>query len=163
MTEMTRNYCPRHPRTETNLRCGKCEELVCADCLVHTPVGVRCPNCARQTRVPTYNVTSSYLARAIGAGFGIGIAGGFALVFLTRFVTLPYLDSILFIGIGYAVGEGISRATNRKRGRSLQVIAGLSMLAAYLIVSLFAVRFGSPFFLLSLIIAFYVATWRLGR
>ncbi|MCI0440509.1 MAG: B-box zinc finger protein [Chloroflexi bacterium] len=160
MTEITRNYCPRHPRTETNLRCGKCEELVCADCLVHTPVGVRCPNCARQTRVPTYDVTRSYMARAIVAGFGIAIAGGFALVFLARNVTLPYLDSILFIALGYAVGEGISRATNRKRGRSLQFIAGLSMLAAYLIISLFSFRVASLF---ALVIAFYIATWRLGR
>ena len=38
------NYCARHPDTETNLRCGRCDTLVCPQCLVHltpTAAGLR--------------------------------------------------------------------------------------------------------------------------
>ena len=64
----TTNYCPRHPKNETNLRCGRCEKLVCTECMVHTPVGVRCQDCGKLRRLPTYDVTASFLARGIVAG-----------------------------------------------------------------------------------------------
>ena len=44
--------CYRHPRRETNVSCSACGRPICADCMTVTPVGMRCPDCARQrTRV----------------------------------------------------------------------------------------------------------------
>lgn len=40
-------YCYRHPDRETLLGCGSCERPICTSCLVETPVGMRCPECAR--------------------------------------------------------------------------------------------------------------------
>jgi membrane associated rhomboid family serine protease len=47
--------CYRHPNRETGVRCSNCERPICPDCMTTTPVGMRCPECARQgrTRVRT--------------------------------------------------------------------------------------------------------------
>jgi membrane associated rhomboid family serine protease len=45
--------CYRHPGRETGVRCSNCERPICPDCMTSTPVGMRCPECARQrTRTP---------------------------------------------------------------------------------------------------------------
>jgi len=40
--------CYRHPNRETGVRCSNCERPICPDCMTSTPVGMRCPECARQ-------------------------------------------------------------------------------------------------------------------
>jgi membrane associated rhomboid family serine protease len=44
--------CYRHPGRETNVGCSNCGRPICPDCMTVTPVGMRCPECARErTRV----------------------------------------------------------------------------------------------------------------
>src|SRR5512133_466311 len=44
--------CYRHPDRETGVSCSNCGRPICPDCMTPTPVGMRCPECARQrTRV----------------------------------------------------------------------------------------------------------------
>jgi membrane associated rhomboid family serine protease len=44
--------CYRHPTRETGVACSSCGRPICPDCMTSTPVGMRCPECARQrTRV----------------------------------------------------------------------------------------------------------------
>jgi membrane associated rhomboid family serine protease len=40
--------CYRHPGRETNVSCSNCGRPICPDCMTSTPVGMRCPECARQ-------------------------------------------------------------------------------------------------------------------
>jgi len=40
--------CYRHPDRETNVACSNCGRSICPDCMTSTPVGMRCPECARQ-------------------------------------------------------------------------------------------------------------------
>jgi membrane associated rhomboid family serine protease len=40
--------CYRHPGRETNVQCSNCGRPICPDCMTVTPVGMRCPECARQ-------------------------------------------------------------------------------------------------------------------
>ena len=40
--------CYRHPGRETNVGCSNCGRPICPDCMTSTPVGMRCPDCARQ-------------------------------------------------------------------------------------------------------------------
>jgi membrane associated rhomboid family serine protease len=40
--------CYRHPSRETNVSCSSCGRPICPDCMTTTPVGMRCPECARQ-------------------------------------------------------------------------------------------------------------------
>ena len=46
--------CYRHPSRETGVSCSNCGRPICPDCMTSTPVGMRCPECARQrTQVKT--------------------------------------------------------------------------------------------------------------
>jgi membrane associated rhomboid family serine protease len=40
--------CYRHPTRETAVSCSSCGRPICPDCMTTTPVGMRCPDCARQ-------------------------------------------------------------------------------------------------------------------
>jgi membrane associated rhomboid family serine protease len=41
--------CYRHPGRETGVACSNCGRPICPDCMTTSPVGMRCPECARQT------------------------------------------------------------------------------------------------------------------
>ncbi len=45
----TRQTCYRHPSRETGVSCSNCGRPICPECMTTTPVGMRCPECARQT------------------------------------------------------------------------------------------------------------------
>jgi membrane associated rhomboid family serine protease len=52
--------CYRHPNRETGVRCSNCGRPICPDCMTSTPVGMRCPECARQrTRARGVGATSN--------------------------------------------------------------------------------------------------------
>ncbi len=40
--------CYRHPSRETGVSCSNCGRPICPDCMTTTPVGMRCPDCAKQ-------------------------------------------------------------------------------------------------------------------
>lgn len=129
-------YCARHPQVITVLRCGRCDTPICPRCLVQTPVGARCPTCANVRRIPTLDVKPVFLARGFAAAVAAGIAvggfrglatggrGGGIAGFFIIFVAL---------GIGWAIGEAVSLATNRKLGPALQACAIFGVALAYLV------------------------------
>lgn len=165
---MEPRYCPRHPRVETRLACSKCETPICPQCLVQTPVGARCPNCAQLRRLPTFEMGTVTIAKAAGTGAVLAGATGFiwGLLFFDLF-RLPFLPWVATIGIGYLIGEGISVAVNRKRGLYLQCIAGASMGLSYGVAglvspSLFGYTFHDLLFVLVLVIGVFVAAGRVG-
>lgn len=47
--------CYRHPSRETGVSCSNCGNPICPDCMTATPVGMRCPDCARN-RTPVRNM-----------------------------------------------------------------------------------------------------------
>jgi membrane associated rhomboid family serine protease len=53
--------CYRHPNRETGVSCSNCGKPICPDCMTATPVGMRCPDCARQ-RTPVRNMQNVYAA-----------------------------------------------------------------------------------------------------
>lgn len=92
--------CYRHPDRETGVSCSSCGRPICPDCMTPTPVGMRCPECARQrtkvvqgtggggsafARSPaTYvligvNVVAFLIEIAVGGG-GLGIGVGNSVV-----------------------------------------------------------------------------------
>ncbi len=113
--------CARDPEVQTALRCSRCDTPICPKCLVQTPVGARCRDCARLAKSPVYTVQGRYLARAIAAaaigGVGMGLIWGFAslwipgLAFGGIFVSL-----ILGAGLGFGFTRIMELAVNRKRG-----------------------------------------------
>ena len=56
--------CYRHTDRETGVSCSNCGRPICPDCMTTTPVGMRCPECSRQT-TKVRNVRASYDARPV--------------------------------------------------------------------------------------------------
>ena len=159
--------CATHPEVETNLRCGKCNKPICPKCMVQTPVGARCPDCARLYKLPTYQVSTRHYLRAVGVGLGMAIACGIVWGVVGGFVRFVifiglFLSLVLAAGVGYAIGEVISLSVNRKRGTGLAVIAGGSLVASYLVSILFPWGLGFGLFdLLAIALGVFVAVIRL--
>jgi membrane associated rhomboid family serine protease len=47
--------CYRHPNRVTGVSCSSCGRPICPDCMTPTPVGMRCPDCAKQ-RTKVHNM-----------------------------------------------------------------------------------------------------------
>lgn len=141
--------CVNHPDRETLLRCGKCGQPICIECAVRHPVGLRCPQCAKLRKAPTYDVPASYYLRALGAGLGTSLFCGIVAQVLPLFVPMFMVSFFLALVAGAIIGEAISRVTGYKRGRGLQIVAAASVilgsLAGTLVVATF--RFGAAAFL----------------
>lgn len=108
--------CPRDPGVETALRCSRCETPICPKCLVQTPVGARCRDCARMSKSPVYTLAPSHMARAATAS----VVGGVVMGLIWGFVLLPFSFGFFSIfvgaGLGYAFTRMMEFATGRKRG-----------------------------------------------
>jgi len=107
--------CARHPRTETYVRCSKCDTPICADCMVTGPVGIRCRKCAQPSSSPLFKPQPIGLIRAGGGA----LLAALLLGWVTRL--LPLIGGAAF---GYVVGEVVLRAGGRKRGRLMEYLAG---------------------------------------
>jgi hypothetical protein len=125
--------CKRHSKVETNLYCGKCGDPICPKCLVQTPVGARCPACARLSRVPTYRVSPVHYLRAAGAAIALAVIAGILWGFLRSIMFSGYFNFLIAAALGYGIGEGISLSVNRKSGTGLAVIGGVTLVVAYII------------------------------
>ena len=158
---MTRpTYCPKHKDTLTSLNCGKCNEVVCAKCLIHTPVGVRCARCGQGRPSPTYDVSKKFLSLATGVSICLGVTGGIGLVVLKALgFGSPYFSILTFIGLGYLIAECVRVSTNRKRGRALQYIAASGSVLSFTII--FSFGFFTPFDILATTVAVYLIFLRL--
>ena len=124
--------CATHPDVETNLRCGKCGKLICPRCLVQTPVGARCSDCARLYKLPTFRVSSRHYVRAAGVGLGMAVVCGIAWGLVRGLVPFFYLNLFLAAGAGYAIGEVIGLSVNRKRGTGLAIVASVAVAISYI-------------------------------
>ena len=125
-------HCNWHPEVETGLSCGRCGKHMCTQCMVQAPVGIRCRDCGKAVRMPTFDVRPTYYARAIGVGAAIALGGGVLWVLVNVFLG-PLVSSLAAIGVGYGTGELISRSVNQKRSTGLAWIAAVSVIMAYLI------------------------------
>ena len=143
--------CAAHPGVETNLRCGKCGKPICPKCMVQTPVGARCPECARLYKLPTYRVSTVYYLRAVGTALGMALVTGVIWGVINQFIPFFYLNLLLGAGVGYAIGEVVSLAVNRKRGRGLAAVAGAGVVISYLVSIL--LFFSLPFGLFPILLA----------
>ncbi len=158
--------CAYHPDVETSLRCGKCGKPICPKCMVQTPVGARCPDCAKLYKLPTYSVSTKYYLRAAGTALGMAIVCGIAWGVVRAYVPFIFFNLLLAAGAGYAIGEVVSLSVNRKRGTGLAIVGGIAVPISYL-VSIFSnllFNFGASFSLfdlLALALGIFVAVIRL--
>ncbi|GEM_PF-125036 len=122
-------FCATHPEVETALRCGRCDKPICPRCIVQTPVGGRCKECANMKRLPIFEVSAQNYAKAVVLAFLASLVLGFI------WASLPfrgYFSFIVSAGVGYALGELVSYAASRKSSVGLKIIAGASVVLCYL-------------------------------
>src|SRR4051795_7131372 len=71
--------CYRHPSRETNVSCSNCGRPICPDCMTSTSVGMRCPECARQStqvrRVTRSSETPTLTYILIGINVAVALGG----------------------------------------------------------------------------------------
>ncbi len=102
-------------------------------------MGIRCKECGKSTRMPTYDVRTTHYARAVGIAVVGAVAGGIlwwiadlALVLVLN-ARIPMLTTLMALPLGLGVGEVMSWSVNRKRSTGLAWIAGGSVVVAFLI------------------------------
>ena len=130
--------CFWHPDLETGLSCSRCGRSICPSCMVQAPVGIRCKECGRPIRMPTYDVGPLNYVRGLAVCIAIAIFGGVAWLFLNAFLgVLPFVSGLVGLGLGYATSELLGLAINRKRSILLAVCAGGAVVIAFLIPFIF--------------------------
>ena len=126
------NYCATHPNVETGLACGRCERFICPRCMIQTPVGSRCGDCARVRKSPVFDVSGKqYLLASAAAVLLGGILGVAWAVLYNEIGRILFLPMILAAAVGFLVGEAVSAAANRKRGLGLTLAASSGVVIAY--------------------------------
>jgi hypothetical protein len=134
-------YCTNHPDRETLLACGRCERPFCVQCLVQTPAGQRCYECAGMRR----DYAQRAALRRLLQGAGIAALGG---------AITAVLGGMLYLIIGAVIagsvaGQLLSPLITRHTRRTLLPLAILLLLVgAYaghvLATALFAASRGAP-------------------
>jgi hypothetical protein len=136
--------------------------------MVYSPVGIKCPECARLPRSARARMRPDRLARAIAAAVLGGAAMGFGILILQGWGLFFALILGWLVGIGMA--NLVLAASGRWRGRETGVIAVAGALWAYLFPYLISLGVDvgdvantlarAPFVVLGAGIAAYVAYQR---
>lgn len=97
MTETETLYCVNHSSRETLLRCNRCDQPICIQCAVRTPIGYRCKSCIRgqQKKFITAHTSDYILAPLIAAV--LSLIGSYLVSFL-GFLTIfaaPFFGMVI--------------------------------------------------------------------
>jgi phage FluMu protein Com len=144
--------CLRHPDVASNLRCGRCNDLICPQCMVQSPVGARCPDCSSIGQAPIFRATPvelvATIAMSVGAAVGVGIAYGVILFIIFK---LPLGWSIGNVAAAFIValagapmGELVRKAGKYKLDSRLRIIAAFAMFFAWVVGFWVATIFAVP-------------------
>lgn len=117
--------CANHRDVATNITCGRCGKPICPRCVVQTPVGGRCQECAQLRPPPLMQVGSGLLLRAAGGGVLVAILGGLA----AGLFRIGFL--LILLAAGYVTGEAVSRLARRRMATSLAVLAPIALLVGF--------------------------------
>jgi len=143
--------CYRHPNRETGVSCSNCGRPICPDCMTPTPVGMRCPECAKQRTKVTrgaagpgrYDAPATYVLIALNVvAYLAEVAGGSG--GLTPSGSSILIDFGLF-GPYVAEGEWYRLLTSGFLHASLLHI-GFNMFALYFLGRILEPGIGTPRF-----------------
>src|SRR5215204_6489716 len=144
--------CYRHPGRETNVQCSNCGRSICPDCMTVTPVGMRCPECARErTRVKrispdlhagilhiAFNMFALYILGTLlepGIGTPRFLAVYFVSLLAGSFGALVITPDSFTVGASGAVFGLMSAAFIIARHRGFEQLAG--QIGFFIIINIF--------------------------
>lgn len=125
--------CANHPKEMTVVRCGRCEKPICTRCMVDSPVGKKCRECAR----PGHHLATTAPAHVLIA-FLVATVTALPMAMVMHRLPLLILPATIY---GYLVAEVVLRVGKRGRGLPMQVAAGLAAAIGALVTT--GVAFGS--------------------
>ena len=115
--------CVRHPDRETLVSCGRCGRPFCPQCLIHTPAGQRCFECAGVRRDAAQRMAAARFLQAFGvAAIGSAIAGLLGIFFLL-------LGAFV---VGSMAGQLLAPSVNRKTRRLVYALGFLALVGGAL-------------------------------
>ena len=107
--------CKRHPAVQTGLRCVRCGDPICPDCMRPAAVGYQCPDCARGSRQEVHQP---------GRRIGSSAAG------------LSITNVLIAICVGvYVIGVALSGAGSVIEGATEKVMVRLGAEQPFLVAS----------------------------
>jgi hypothetical protein len=125
--------CANHPGRMTMITCTHCGKPLCPDCMVYSAVGIKCKECATMPRSTRVTLKSNKFLLAIAAGLGIATALGFAYYYILGSISFFIVFIFVSAGIGYLVGEVVSRTSGRYHGLKTAITAAACTMWAFLI------------------------------
>lgn len=151
MTNDTFNStCVRHSETTSNLGCSRCGDLICPQCMVQSPVGARCPDCASAGQPAIFRATagefSTAIALSVVGALGIGVVYAVA-VWILWVLPLGFMignvaASFIIALAGAPVGDFVRRVGKNKLDARLRIVAALTMLGIWMVGFTVASIFG---------------------
>lgn len=110
--------CSFHPGVETNVACAECGRAICPKDMVPTPVGYKCPVCAKPAKGQLEYVKPRQLALGAAAAFAAAIVGGLLLG------AIGYAFFLITLLYGALVAEAARRGSGGHRGPKIAAVAG---------------------------------------
>ncbi len=113
-------YCTNHPKTETLLRCNRCDRPFCTRCLVRTPVGYRCKECLNIQQAGFYTaIPFDYAIAGIVGIVASSVAGAIAAAIGGFWIFVIFYAPFA----GGVIAETIRRVIRKHRGRYIWLVA----------------------------------------
>jgi hypothetical protein len=102
----------------TFVRCGRCDAPICVDCMVDSPVGKKCRDCARN-RTHLHESTPGQVTRAFVVAVAVAVPTAWMMQSMPIIFLMPFI-------YGFIVGEAALLAGKRSRSTAMQVATGLA-------------------------------------
>jgi len=133
--------CVRHPDTTSNLGCSRCGDLICPQCMVQSPVGGRCPDCANIGQPAIFRATASEFSTAIALSVVSALVIGVAyavIVWILWVLPLGFMignvaASFVIALAGAPVGDLVRRVGRNKLDARLRIVAAVTMLGIWIV------------------------------
>ncbi len=118
-----KKYCYIHKDVETGLKCTACGKHICPKCMVQSPVGYKCKECAQPkvTHLEQISAKQYILGGLVGLISGVGCTY-FWFLFKCSLGILGYAAAYF---IGFFVAKTIVLITGHKKGLRIQILAGM--------------------------------------
>jgi hypothetical protein len=109
------------------VHCGKCDRPICVRCMIQTPVGMRCRECAQLRRLPQFDVDARLLSRSAAGGLAASVLSWLLISYVS------YLSFFAAIAVGFAVAAAMSPLAKRRTSRPLEAVAVFVVVGGYII------------------------------
>ncbi|HEU5003670.1 MAG TPA: hypothetical protein VFW71_12970 [Actinomycetota bacterium] len=115
---MAGQACVNHPKRMTRVSCSSCGNPICTACMRETPVGMKCPACAR----PKLHAGALGRPRHYAAATGAGLAVAVLIGALATLAHLGVFGIVLPIIAGVVVGRAVAwGAAGHRHGRFVAI------------------------------------------